>query len=216
MKSNNNIENSSKANLPALRNNSITVCANCGNKRKGVEYDTIIAKRTFIRYEGYVGTAYDSFVTKKVFLCDVCVGKLFRRRLILGLVLSAAATLIVSLLLLWPGLNNFSGGHWTTGIIFAVFATIPIIFFIARYLPGYVRRFQYLFGNQVVELSEAQLNQIKAVSRKQAEKLAMRIIEKKTNADPEKRDLAHNVFLTPTEYQSLLKKTTTELPTKKK
>lgn len=208
--------NSSETIHSVLRNSTISTCANCGVERGGVIYESIIAKRTFIRYEGYIGSAYDSFETKNVFLCDVCISDLHRRSLILGLILSIAATLIASLLLLWPGLNNFAGGHTSAGIIFTVIALIPIIFFSIRYLPGYLRRFRYLAGAPADILNQDQMQRIVSVSQKQAEKLAMKITEKLTNADPETRDLTHNIFLTPTEYKSLLKKTTTELPPKKK
>lgn len=209
-------KDTAKPSAQLLRSDKKIVCANCGNERSGSSYDSIIAKRTFIRYEGYMGTAHDSFVTKKVPLCDVCVGRKYRNRLVFGFVISILATLLVSLLFLWPGLNNFSGGHWSTGIVFAVLALIPLGYFMLRVFPAYVQRFNYLANKPGAKLSDKQLLQVASVSQKEAEKLAVKITEKKTNADPVTKDLVHNIFLTPTDYKALQRKSTTELPQKRK
>jgi len=83
------------------------------------------------------------------------------------------------------------------------------------YLPSCLRKFGYLKGASPESLKKSELLQISKSAAKQGEKLAVKIAEKRINSNPETADRAHNIFLTPAEYQNLLKKSTMELPDKK-
>jgi len=74
-----NAEMKNKGSSAVFRSGQSDNCANCGNQRQGTSYECIVAKQTPIRYGKYIGIAYDSFVTKKVFLCDVCIGDRYRK-----------------------------------------------------------------------------------------------------------------------------------------
>lgn len=198
-----------------FRSQTIGKCANCSLEQSGNFFETVYGKRTNIRYEGYIGTAYDSFETKKVFLCDDCISKLYTRQQRLTLILSIVITLFASLLLVWPALNNFSGGHWNTGLVFVGISLVPILIFCLLYLPNFLRRMKYLKGNSNVNLNETQSQRMAEIAHAQGEKLAMKITREEVTADAALKGKGFNLFLTPAEYKILLKKTSPDLPTKK-
>jgi hypothetical protein len=126
-----------------------------------------------------------------------------------------ALALILTALLLWPAVNNIKAGYWAPAIIFLLLALIPGVIFWFASFSNYRRSRKYIEGTHLAEATKNQIDRIRKDMRRTGEKIARKIMETKALSGKDSTLKEMNLFLTPREYEDLLKKTTTELPPKK-
>jgi hypothetical protein len=200
---------------PIFQNTTRGDCEKCGQEGRGDYYETIYGRKSYVRASGYIGMAYDSFVTKKVFICDQCIAKTYHAGLTPSLILFVGLVVATSGLCLWPGMINISGKDWGIGVAFLLAALIPGILFCIFYIPDFRGKQKYMRGIPQSGLSQNQIEKMKGGIRLQGERLAKKMVEVEftSSQDPTLQD--YNLFLTPSEYKVLLAKSTTQIDPRK-
>ena len=203
------------SNAPVFESTTRGVCEKCQQAVRGNYYETIYGRKSYVRASGYIGMAYDSFVTKKVFICDQCIAKAYRGGFTPTLLLIILLIVLSSGLCLWPGLINITGKDWGIGVAFLLAALIPGILFCVFYIPDFRRKQKYMRGIPQSGLTKNQIEKMTKGVRLQGVRLAKKIVEVEFSSSQDPALKEYNLFLTPSEYKVLLAKSTTKIDPRK-
>lgn len=198
-----------------FKGSSQKICKKCNKAGRGDDYETIYGKRTLIRVGGYIGAAYDSFVTTKLFICDQCLKEIFKGDLSRRLLPGIGAVVLLTGVCAWPAIINLSTKAWGLGFAFVLAALVPGLVYWFFYLSDFQKMNKYVHGIPQTGLTREQIEKVKKGIRTMGEREAKKINEQMIASSQDDTLKEFNLFLTPAEYKKLLQKSTTELPHKK-
>lgn len=196
----------------AFKGSSEGICEKCKKEGPGDGYETIYGKSTIIRVDRYIGAAYDSFVTKKIFICDQCLKESSRASLSRRLLPGIGAVLLLTGLCAWPAINNLSVKAWGLAMAFILATLVPGLSFWYFYLSNFQKTHKYIQGIPQTGLSREQVEKSTQWIRTVGERLAKKVNELQIINSQDAAYKGINLFLTPAEYKKLIQKSTTELP----